>query len=211
MKKTAIIGTGRLGKKLAALFGHYYPEILWAGRDLVKTSSLAKALGMPSVHPVTVAAALDQADIIIGAIWFDQEKEWVKANREALAHKLYVTVSVPFNESFEDLTLPYGISAAEMIQDNIPDTKVAGAFKTIYWEAFDRTREKGAILPDIYVTANAQNTVDETIAFLSRLPYRAVDAGDLKENRTIERMTLLARKMGRKLGTYPSIGFYLWG
>ncbi|HVZ57117.1 MAG TPA: NAD(P)-binding domain-containing protein [Chitinophagaceae bacterium] len=211
MNTVAIIGTGRLGSKLAALFAAWYPEVLWAGRDIEKTRRLVAAQSLPNLIPVTVAEALEKAQLIIGAIWYDQERDFVTRYREPLKNKIYINVSVPFNETFDDLMLPYGQSAAENIQELLPETAVLGAFKTIYWEVFGYAEEREGPLPDIYLTGNDPALRSEVAWWLHRLPYRVVDAGDLRENRTLERMTLLARKMGKRLGTYPVIGFYLWG
>ncbi|MDO1450254.1 hypothetical protein Q0590_28495 [Rhodocytophaga aerolata] len=64
---------------------------------------------------------------------------------------------------------------------------------------------------DVYVTANDEEARKKVIELLQPLPFRVLDAGLLKNNRTLERMTLLSRELSLKAGNYPRIAFNLWG
>lgn len=207
--KIAIIGTGRMGKALLRTFYRAYPrEILFAGRDSKKAQQIANELD-PDFQSVSVEEALE-ADIILPALWFRDLQPWVETHRDRLKGKVLIDITNPFNETFDDLTTPYGTSASEELQRVLPDTRVVGAFKNTFWVVFDAPEHEG-IRSDIYVTSDSPEALAAVCLVLEPLPFRIFDAGSLKNNRTIERMTLLSRELAMKAGNYPRVSFHLWG
>jgi 8-hydroxy-5-deazaflavin:NADPH oxidoreductase len=207
--KISIIGTGRMGRALAKTIGKAYPgSVLFAGRNEEHTQSIASEYGLP-VTVVPEADAL-KADIIIPTLWFADVKPWMVRNRRALKGKVLVDITNPFNEDFTDFTIGYDTSSAEEIQKLLPDTVVAGAFKNTYWVVFDEPTLQG-IKSDLYVTCNNEDVLQVLIDLFKQLPFRVLHAGGLKNNRTIERMTLISGHLARKAGSHPRISFNLWG
>ena len=207
--KIAIIGTGRMGKGiLKTLYPFYQNDILFAGRNLIKTQQVIDELGL-DLSACSEEAALE-ADIIIPTLWFKDLSFFVVKNRSILKGKILIDITNPFNDNFDDFTIPYDTSSAEEIQKLIPDTYVSGAFKNTYWVVFDTPILQG-IKSDLFVTSNDAATLQKVIMFLTPLPFRVLEAGPLKNSRTIERMTLLSGYMSRKAGNHPLISFNLWG
>ncbi|MES2848024.1 MAG: hypothetical protein V4685_03125 [Bacteroidota bacterium] len=135
---------------------------------------------------------------------------WVKKYEQELKGKILVDITNPFNESYDDFVLDYSTSSAEEIQKLIPGTVVAEAFKNTYWVVFDNPEFVG-IKSDIYVTANDDTSRESIISLLQPIPFRIFDAGKLKNNRTIERMTLLEKELATKAVNHPRVSFHLWG
>ncbi|PRY03141.1 hypothetical protein CLV24_14317 [Pontibacter ummariensis] len=207
--KIAIIGTGRMGKALLKAFYRAYPsQILFAGRKAEEAQLITSELSL-TIQAVQLQDAL-QADIIIPALWFKDLQPWVEAHREQLRGKILIDITNPFNATFDDLTTGYGTSAAEELQRLVPETKVVGAFKNTFWVVFDQPEHRG-ILSDVFLTSDAPDALEKVRQVLEPLPFRLFDAGKLKNNRTIERMTLLSRELSLKTGTYPRVSFHLWG
>ncbi|MDO1450870.1 NAD(P)-binding domain-containing protein [Rhodocytophaga aerolata] len=207
--KIAIIGTGRMGKALLNTFYKVYPnEILFAGRDITHTQQVINELGL-NLQAVSLEVAM-QAEVIIPTLWFADVQPWVQERAMALQGKILIDITNPFNETYEDFTTPYDTSSAEIIQQLIPHTYVVGAFKNTYWVVFDNPVLQG-LKSDVYVTANKEEVRKKVMRLLEPLPFRILDAGTLKNNRTIERMTLLSRELSLKAGNYPRIAFNLWG
>jgi len=207
--KIAIIGTGRMGKALLKTFYKAYPgDILFAGRDLNNTQKVIDDLQI-NLQAVTEEEAL-QADIIIPTLWFTDVLPWVTKHQQQLKGKILIDITNPFNENFDDFTTAYNTSSAEEIQKLIPETAVSGAFKNTYWVVFDEPVLQG-IKSDVFVTADDDAILDAVINTLKPLPFRVLHAGKLKNNRTIERMTLLSGHLARKAGSHPRIAFNLWG
>jgi predicted dinucleotide-binding enzyme len=63
----------------------------------------------------------------------------------------------------------------------------------------------------VFVTSQDEAARKSIIELLKPLPFRILDAGLLKNSRTIERMTLLSSEIARKAGSHPRISYNLWG
>jgi len=85
-----------------------------------------------------------------------------------------------------------------------------GAFKNTYWVVFDQPILQG-LKSDVYVTSDSEDALQTVMTLLMPLPFRILKAGKLKNNQTIERITLLAREISINAGNYPRIAFNLWG
>lgn len=207
--KIAIIGTGRMGKGLLKTFYQHYPgDILFAGRDQKRAQHVIDGLGL-DLKAVSEEEALS-ADLIIPALWFSNLIPWAKRHEALLKGKIVMDITNPFNEHFDDFTIPYDTSSAEELQKTIPGSKVAGAFKNTYWVVFDAPVLQG-IKSDVFVTCNHEETRKAVMELIRPLPFRVLDAGLLKNSRTIERMTLLSGELARKTGSHPRIAYNLWG
>lgn len=209
MYSIAIIGTGRMGKALASLFSKSFDEVVIVSRDEQKAKDTIHEIGQPSLQYLPVAEAILQSDIIVPALWYQDEISFAKQYAPLLQGKIYFNIAVPFTQDFNDLLLPYGSSAAEEMQSLLPATTVVGIFKTVFWPVLN-VAPSATNLPDVYVTANDAATRQAMVNLLQPLPFRFIDAGGLAENKTIERMTLLSRKLGLTTGIYPNIAFNLW-
>ncbi|QMU28643.1 NADPH-dependent F420 reductase [Adhaeribacter radiodurans] len=205
----AIFGTGRMGKGIVKTFYQYSPHtILFSGREKERAQNVLHELQI-DLLAVSMEEAL-QADVIIPTLWFKDLLPWAEKYKELLKGKIVIDIVNPFNDNFDDFTTPYNTSAAEELQKVIPDSTVVGAFKNTYWVVFDNPVLQG-LKSDIYVTADDENARQQIKDLLKPLPFRVLDAGLLKNNRTIERMTLLAAELARKAGSHPRISFNLWG
>jgi 8-hydroxy-5-deazaflavin:NADPH oxidoreductase len=90
----AIIGTGTIGSTLAANFAAGGQDFLLAGRDQEATRKLASNLdGHAAV--VGVDEAVDRADVLVIAVWFDDFKQLIAQYGERLAGKVIVDPTNP--------------------------------------------------------------------------------------------------------------------
>jgi predicted dinucleotide-binding enzyme len=88
----AIIGTGNIGSRLAANFAAGGQDFLLAGRDQETTRKLAADLN-GHAEPVTVDDAVERADVLVLAVWFDAFKQLIAQYGERLAGKVIVDPS----------------------------------------------------------------------------------------------------------------------
>lgn len=198
------MGTGLL----KTFYPAYAGDIFFAGRDQGRAQEVIHQSGL-DLQAMTIEEAL-AADVIIPALWFRDLLPWAKAHEGALKGKIVIDIANPFNEAFDDFTLPYDTSAAEELQKVIPASRVVGAFKNTYWVVFDTPVLQG-IKSDVFVTANDDQIRKAVMDLIRPLPFRVLDAGMLKNSRTIERMTLLSSEVARKAGSHPRIAYNLWG
>jgi 8-hydroxy-5-deazaflavin:NADPH oxidoreductase len=90
----AIIGTGNIGGRLAAAFAAGGQDFLLAGRDADTARKIAADLG-GHAEVVSVDEAVERADIIVPAVWFDVYKELIAQYGERLAGKIIIDPTNP--------------------------------------------------------------------------------------------------------------------
>src|ERR1700689_5234376 len=90
----AIIGTGNLGGRIATAFAAGGQDFLLAGRDADAAGKLASALD-GHAEVVSVDEAVDRADVLLLAVWFDAFKELIAQYGDRLAGKVIVDPTNP--------------------------------------------------------------------------------------------------------------------
>jgi predicted dinucleotide-binding enzyme len=126
------------------------------------------------------------------------------------AGKLYLDITNPFNADYTDFILPWDTSSAEEIQRAFPHARVVGAFKNVWWEVFD-TPQFGGLVSDVLVVSDDDPAKRRFLALAEGMPFRFLDAGRLRNARTVERMTLLSGELGQRLGYFPRMNYRLLG
>src|SRR5689334_14334472 len=79
----AIIGTGNIGGRLAANLAAGGQDFLLAGRDQEAARKLATNLD-GHAEPVSIDEAVDRADVLVLAVWFDVFKQLIAQYGERL-------------------------------------------------------------------------------------------------------------------------------
>ena len=90
----AIVGTGTIGSTLAANFAAGGQDFLLAGRNQEAARKLASTLS-GHAEVVTIDEAVDQADVLVVALWLDPFKEFIAHYGERLAGKVIADPSNP--------------------------------------------------------------------------------------------------------------------
>lgn len=207
--KWSIVGTGRMGKGLARTLAPVMNDLSWGSRDVGRLQEIINHLGLTRIKAVAVEEAL-KADIIVHTLWFRDLIPWVQEHREALKGKILVDISNPFTADFTDFVTEWGTSAAEELQRAVPETIVVGAFKNTFFEVLNNPVHNG-LKSDVYVTGDNEEAKRTVMEALLPIPFRVYDGGSLKNNRTIERMTLFERELAIRYGHYPYVSFRLFG
>jgi predicted dinucleotide-binding enzyme len=134
----------------------------------------------------------------------------LEPHRAALAGKLLIDITNPFNERYDDFILPWDTSGAEELQRRFPAARVVGAFKNVWWEVFDQPLFEGAP-SDVYVVGDNADAKREFLALVDGSPFRYLDAGRLANARFVERMTLFSGELGQRYGYFPRMNWRLLG
>ena len=205
-----ILGTGRMGVRLAAMFARAGRRVVLGSRDPARAARIVRELGIPnlvagSYHDATGAPAVLPAAFIRDGL-FDLLEEF----RAQLDGKVLVDITNPFDATYEGFLTPWDTSAAEELQKRFPRAQVVGAFKNVWWEVFDEPEFDGAP-SDVYVVSDHAAAKSRFLAFAAGTPFRYVDAGRLENARTVERMTLLAGELGQRMKFYPRMNWRLLG
>jgi len=90
----AIIGTGNIGSRLAANFAAGGQDFLLAGRDQEAARKIASDLD-GHAEVVSIDEAVEQADVLVLAVWPDAFRQLIAQYGEQLAGKVIVDPSNP--------------------------------------------------------------------------------------------------------------------
>jgi len=92
--KVAVIGTGNIGKAVAANLVKANRPVIVAGRTNENAKELARQLGSLA-QPMEIPDAIKEADIIVFAVWFSTIKELLGEYATELEGKIIVDPSNP--------------------------------------------------------------------------------------------------------------------
>jgi 8-hydroxy-5-deazaflavin:NADPH oxidoreductase len=176
--KTAIIGLGNIGSRLARNLTAGGEEVIVAERNLEKAKQLAAELGSKA-QPMAIDEAVAKADVIVLAIWFGVIKDFVVAHRQDLAGKIVVDPSNPIapdgRGGFKKI-IPAEQSSGQIIAGLLPEgAELVKAFGTLSAEslgsAANRSPERAVLF---YATdyPDAENAVAKLIAASGFAPLK---------------------------------------
>jgi 8-hydroxy-5-deazaflavin:NADPH oxidoreductase len=208
--RIGILGTGRMGVRLAAMFADAGQAVVLGSRNLARAERIASGLHRENITPGSYEQATD-APVVLPAMFIrDGLLDQLEELRPALRGKLLIDITNPFNDDYSDFILPWDTSGAEQIQTRLPEARVVGAFKNVWWEVFDAP-QFGDTLSDVFVVSDDAAAKQTFFELVQSTPFRYIDAGNLKNSRTIERMTLLSGEMGQRYGFFPRMNYKLLG
>src|SRR3954469_3477440 len=187
MSSISVIGSGNMAGAIGALAlkGGNAVEVI--DRDAAKAASLARALGDGA------GGAAPAGDIVILAVLFDSAVPVVSEYGEALADKIIVDITNPFNPSATGLATPDGTSVAQMVARAAPaSTHVVKAFNTLFRDVL----AAGGPL-DVFMAGDDDQAKASVSAFVTSLGLRPRDAGDLTMAHWLEGAGLLSVGLGR--------------
>jgi predicted dinucleotide-binding enzyme len=184
MSSITIIGTGNMARAIGtrAVAGGSTVEVM--GRDRSKADGLAKALG--SGTTAGAWGAVPAGDIVITALLADGVVPVVAEYGDALAGKVVVDISNPFNTTFDGLAHREETSIAFEAAKVAPaGTSVVKAFNTIFRNVLEQGR------PDVFIAGDDAQAKADVAAFVESLGLRPRDVGGLKMAHWLEGMGLV--------------------
>lgn len=191
MSSISIIGSGNMTSAIGALAlkGGNTVEII--GRDAAKTAALAQELGDGTSSGTW--GAPPAGDIVVLAVLFDSAVPVVSHFGDALAGKVIVDITNPFNSSVTGLATPDDTSNAQLIAEAAPaSAHVVKAFNTIFRDVL----AAGGPL-DVFMAGDDTQAKASVSAFITSLGMRPRDAGDLSMAHWLEGAGLLSVGLAR--------------
>ena len=189
MSSISIIGTGRMAGVLGAraLAGGNAVEVV--GRDGAKAAALASELGGGATAGTLFSACA--GDIVILAVPYASAVSTVARYGDALARKVIIDISDPFDSSLTGLVTPEGSSAAEEIAKAAPEgAHVVKAFNTVFDNVLTADHAKGRPV-DVFIAGDDASAKARVASFVESLALRSLDVGVLKMSRWLEGAGLL--------------------
>lgn len=204
MSSISIIGSGNMARAIGALAiqGGNTVEII--GRDSGKATALARALG--SGATTGTWGSTPEGDIVILAVLFDAAVPVASEYGEALAGKIVIDITNPFNADATGLAIPEDTSVAQLVAQALPgDARVVKAFNTL----FSHVLAAGNPV-DVFMAGDDPISKRKVGAFVESLGLTPRDAGNLANAHLLEGAGLLEMGLARSgLGFDFSLGVKL--
>ena len=191
MSSISIIGTGNMARAIGALAvaGGNTVEVI--GRDRSKAADLATTLGGSTTAGEFGAAPA--GDIVIVALRYADVVPVITQYGNALADKVIVDISNPFNADADGLALPADTSIAQEVAKAAPaGARVVKAFNTV----FGHVLEKGRTL-DVFMAGDDAQAKARVSEFIASLGLRPLDVGGLTMAHWLEGTGLVLMGLAR--------------
>jgi 8-hydroxy-5-deazaflavin:NADPH oxidoreductase len=191
MSSISIIGTGNMARAIGALAvaGGNAVEVI--GRDRSKAADLATTLGGSTTTGEFGAAPAE--DIVIVALRYADVVPVITQYGNALADKVIVDISNPFNADADGLALPADTSIAQEVAKAAPaGARVVKAFNTV----FGHVLEKGRTL-DVFMAGDDAQAKARVSEFIASLGLRPLDVGGLTMAHWLEGTGLVLMGLAR--------------
>ncbi len=191
MSTISIIGLGNMASAIGALAVKGGKAVEVTGRDAAKAAALASGLGNGATAGTWGAAPA--GDIVILAVPFASAVPVVSQYGDALAGKIIVDITNPFNPSATGLAIPADTSIAQMVAEAAPaSAHVVKAFNTLFRDVL----AAGGPL-DVFMAGDDAQAKASLSAFIKSIGLRPQDTGGLGMAHWLEGAGLLAVGLGR--------------
>ena len=205
-----VLGTGRMGVRLAAMFARAGRRVVLGSRDPERAERIARALALPGLAGGSYDDAVAARAVLPAIFLRDGLAEVIAPYAARLAGKLVIDISNPFNQDYSDYILPWDSSGSEVLQQRLPEARLVGAYKHVFAAVFDDPAfEHGS--SDVLIVGDDAAAKSEFLALAHGTPFRYLDAGPLIHARTVERLTLITSRVGRGAGYHPRMNWRLDG
>jgi len=191
MSSITIIGTGNMARTIGtlAVAGGNTVEVM--GRDQSKADDLAEALGGGATAGTFGAAPA--GEIVVLAVFADSAVPVVREFGDALAGKVIVDITNPFNAAGTGLSVPHDTSIAQKVADAAPaSAHVAKAFNTLFRHVL---AQGGPV--DVFLAGDDAQAKISVSAFVESLGLRPRDTGGLSMAHWLEGAGLLTMGLAR--------------
>lgn len=181
MSSITLIGTGNMARTIGtlAVAGGNTVEVM--GRNQSKADDLAKTLGGDATTGRWGASPA--GDIVITALLYDGVVPVVAEYGDALAGKVIVDISNPFNAAFDGLAHGEETSIAQEVAKVAPTgTSVVKAFNTVFRNVLENGR------PDVFIAGDSAQAKASVTEFIESIGLRPLDVGGLRMAHWLEGM-----------------------
>lgn len=199
----AVIGaSGNMGAAISgSLSKGNYRLLLYSKQD-DKTSLLLKEIknSNPDADVEIADCSMEaswEADIIILATPYEATREIAEKIKEVANQKIVISIANPLNSSYNGLVTAPGTSAAEELQELLPNSKVVKAFNTTFAADFSNPVIDGKQV-DAFIAGNDEDALQIVSEIVSSAGFNPIIAGDLPVSRTLESMQLLLIQLTMK-------------
>src|SRR5262245_26706393 len=125
MKRTiGILGTGRMAVRLARLFSECGNEVILGSRTPERARRIATGLGVEGLEGGSYEDAADASVVLPSMFLRDGMLDTLEPLRPRFDGKLWIDITNPFNDRYDDFIFPWNTSSAEEIQKRFPRARI---------------------------------------------------------------------------------------
>ncbi len=185
----AIIGTGNIGSRLAAAFAAGGQDFLLAGRDQEAARKVAADLdGHADV--VSVDEAVERADALVLAVWFDAFKQLIAQYGDRLAGKVIIDPTNPVgpddNGGFQKL-IGEQESSGQILAGLLPaGARLVKAFGTLSADSLSAAARREPERAVLFYAADDDAAGEEAADLIRIAGYEPVRVGGLDQSIRLE-------------------------
>jgi 8-hydroxy-5-deazaflavin:NADPH oxidoreductase len=183
--KIAIIGAGNVGTALASSMTRAGHEVSIAATHHEHAEAAATAAGAVAAESNT--EAVRDAEVVVLAVPYTSARDEVApAIRDAVAGKVVVDVTNPLKPDYSGLVTE-NTSAAEEIQQQLPEASVVKAFNTL----FASVQASPEPRVDAYVAGDDGKAKQLVMSLAESMGFSPLDVGPLANARHLEGMAFI--------------------
>ena len=180
MTTISIIGSGNMAAAIGTRAAKHGHTIELMSRNIATAQALAEQIGNGAT--VGTFGATPAGDIVILAVLYAGAVEVVAHYGEALAGKILVDITNPFNADASGLVTTAGNSVSQQIAAAAPEgAHVVKAFNTIFGGVIAEDKPV-----DVFFAADSPAAKARVAAFLESLDMRPLDVGGLDMAHALE-------------------------
>ena len=180
MTTITIIGSGNMASAIGSRAAKHGHTIEFMSRDTAKAQALAAQIGSPAT--VGTFGATPLGEIVFLAVLYTGVIEVIAKYGDALAGKILVDLTNPFNSDASGLVTTAGDSASKQIAASAPEgTHVVKAFNTISRDVLAQDKPVDSFFAGDNAEAKAH-----VAAFLESLEIRPLDVGGIEMTSVLE-------------------------
>jgi 8-hydroxy-5-deazaflavin:NADPH oxidoreductase len=186
---TAIIGVGNVGGTLARHLVRGGEQVVLAARDESNAAAIAGELG-PLARAATVHDAIDAADVVVFAVWFDALKQLMAEYADQLDGKIVADPSNPIGITADGTlfrALPEGQSQASLVAAMLPaGAHYVKAFGTLAADSLANTANRAPRRAVLFYATDDDRAAAAIERLITVSGFDPVRAGGLNEAGRIE-------------------------
>lgn len=185
----AIIGTGNIGSRLAAAFAAGGQDFLLAGRDQEAARKVAADLD-GHAGMVSVDDAVERADVLVLAVWFDAFKQLIAQYGDRLAGKVIIDPTNPVgpddNGGFRKL-IGEQESSGQILAGLLPaGARLVKAFGTLSADSLSAAARREPERAVLFYAADDAAAGEEVADLIRIAGYEPVRVGGLDQSIRLE-------------------------
>lgn len=188
--RIGILGAGRLGDNLGALWAQAGHEIMFGARNVAQAQAAAEKVG-DSAQAGSMNEVAAFGEVLLLAYPYAAHQEVIENHGEQMTNKVLIDATNPYGRGIK---VPEGRASGEATAEWFPEAQVVRAFSHIYAAAlFNDTTREGDPVAVAFAgdEPEAKHIVAQLIAEAGFVP---VDLGSLAESMSLDPYGILWTK-----------------